>query len=70
MEIYDFTLKDNSGKDISKKGFEILGFPWNQLENQAPGSTSERSGFCILRHKTTFRQFMKIDANGAHESPW
>lgn len=51
------------------KGFEILDFPCNQFANQAPGSNDEIVDFCQSRFGVTFRQFEKIDVNGANEAP-
>lgn len=51
------------------KGFEILDFPCNQFANQAPGSNDEIVDFCQSRFGVTFRQFEKIDVNGANEDP-
>ena len=51
------------------KGFEILDFPCNQFGNQAPGTEDEIVDFCQSRYGVTFRQFAKIEVNGAGESP-
>jgi glutathione peroxidase len=51
------------------KGFEILDFPCNQFGHQAPGTNKEIGSFCTGRFGITFRQFDKIDVNGASESP-
>lgn len=51
------------------KGLEILDFPCNQFANQAPGTEEEISSFCQLRYKVSFKQFAKIEVNGANESP-
>ena len=51
------------------KGFEILDFPCNQFGNQAPGSDEEITDFCNSRYGITFKQFAKIDVNGANEIP-
>lgn len=53
----------------NEKGFEILDFPCNQFGNQAPGTDEEIVSFCTLKYNTTFRQFSKIDVNGANEAP-
>ncbi|MDR0304241.1 MAG: glutathione peroxidase [Chitinispirillales bacterium] len=56
--------------DVYKeKGFEILDFPCNQFENQAPGTDKEINNFCTLNYHTTFSRFAKIDVNGENESP-
>lgn len=51
------------------QGFEILDFPCNQFGNQAPGTEDEIVSFCQLRYHTAFKQFAKIEVNGANESP-
>ena len=51
------------------KGFEILDFPCNQFGNQAPGTEEEIVDFCQSRYGVTFKQFAKIEVNGANESP-
>ncbi|SDB26819.1 glutathione peroxidase [Eubacterium oxidoreducens] len=104
MSIYDYTVKDQKGLDVSleeykgkvllivntatgcgftpqfdglqdlydkyqEQGFEILDFPCNQFANQAPGSDEEIATFCTGRFGITFKQFHKIDVNGANEEP-
>jgi glutathione peroxidase len=104
MKLYDITVKDAKGKDVSlseyegnillivntatrcgftpqysglqnlykqykDKGFEILDFPCNQFAHQAPGTNEEIGSFCTIHYATTFRQFDKIEVNGANESP-
>ena len=51
------------------QGFEILDFPCNQFFGQAPGSDEEIHSFCTLKFNVAFKQFHKIDVNGANESP-
>ncbi|MDR1060232.1 MAG: glutathione peroxidase [Clostridiales bacterium] len=51
------------------RGFEILDFPCNQFGRQAPGTNEEIASFCAVRFGITFRQFDKIEVNGANESP-
>jgi len=50
-------------------GFEILDFPSNQFLEQAPGTNEEIVGFCRLNFGVDFKQFSKIDVNGANEEP-
>lgn len=104
MNIYDFTVKDRQGnnvslseykgkvllvvntatgcgftphydpleamyKDLKDKGFEILDFPCNQFNNQAPGDADEIHDFCTLKFGTEFPQFAKIDVNGENADP-
>ncbi len=51
------------------KGFEILDFPCNQFDAQAPGSNDEIHTFCTGRFGITFPQFGKIDVNGENADP-
>ena len=104
MGIYDYTVKDAKGNDVSLKdyegkvllivntatgcgftpqytglqelykkyqaeGLEILDFPCNQCGNQAPGTEEEIVTFCTGRFGVTFKQFAKIEVNGANEAP-
>ena len=104
MSIYDFTMKDVMGNDVSladykdkvllivntatgcgftpqyeglqdlydkyqPQGLEILDFPCNQFGHQAPGTEDEIVSFCQSRYGVTFKQFAKIEVNGANASP-
>ena len=51
------------------RGFEILDFPCNQFGNQAPGTEGEISSFCQLNYGVSFKQFSKIEVNGANAEP-
>lgn len=51
------------------QGLEILDFPCNQFGHQAPGTDAEIVSFCQLNYHTSFRQFAKIEVNGANEAP-
>jgi len=51
------------------QGFEILDFPCNQFGSQAPGTEEEIHQFCMTKYHIDFKQFAKIDVNGANESP-
>ena len=55
--------------EYKDEGFEILDFPCNQFGHQAPGTEEEIVSFCKMRFGTTFKQFKKIDVNGANEEP-
>ena len=56
-------------KKYKDQGFEILDFPCNQFGHQAPGSDQEIRSFCTAKYDVSFRQFKKIDVNGADEEP-
>lgn len=53
----------------AEQGLEILDFPCNQFGHQAPGSEEEIVDFCQLRYGVTFKQFAKVEVNGANEIP-
>lgn len=52
-----------------EKGFDVLGFPCNQFNNQDPGSEKEIQEFCSLNFGVTFPMFKKIDVNGKDTHP-
>ena len=52
-----------------EQGFEILDFPCNQFGHQAPGTSDEIHSFCTSKYDVSFRQFAKIEVNGAGEDP-
>lgn len=60
QDLYDLHCKD---------GLEILDFPCNQFNEQAPGSDEEIHSFCTGRYGITFPQFSKIDVNGENAIP-
>ena len=68
-----FTPQYDGLQDLYEKyqpqGLEILDFPCNQFGHQAPGSDEEITDFCQSRYGVTFRQFKKIEVNGAGEEP-
>ncbi|MDQ6600989.1 glutathione peroxidase [Bacillus salipaludis] len=51
------------------KGFEILGFPCDQFNNQEFENIEETTQFCQLNYGVTFPIFAKIDVNGENEDP-
>jgi glutathione peroxidase len=51
------------------QGFEILGFPCNQFNNQDPGTDAEISHFCQRNYGVSFQIFSKIDVKGANAHP-
>jgi glutathione peroxidase len=56
-------------RDLSPRGFSVLGFPCNQFGAQEPGPASEIQAFCSTHYDVTFPLFEKIDVNGAHAHP-
>ncbi len=57
-------------RDLSPRGFSVLGFPCNQFGAQEPGQASEIQAFCSTNYDVTFPLFEKIDVNGAKAHPW
>ncbi len=56
-------------RDLSSRGFEVLGFPCNQFGAQEPGDAEEIKNFCSLKYDVTFPMFAKVDVNGADTHP-
>lgn len=52
-----------------EQGFEVLGFPCGQFNNQEFDSIEETTEFCQLNYGVTFPMFGKIDVNGEKEEP-
>lgn len=51
------------------QGFEVLGFPCNQFNNQDPGTDAEISHFCQRNYGVTFQMFSKVDVKGENAHP-
>ena len=56
-------------RDLSPRGFSVLGFPCNQFGAQEPGQADDIQTFCSTNYDVTFPLFEKIDVNGAHAHP-
>jgi glutathione peroxidase len=56
-------------RDLSPRGFAVLGFPCNQFGAQEPGQAAEIQAFCATNYDVTFPLFEKIDVNGAQAHP-
>ncbi|MHB0769336.1 glutathione peroxidase [Bradyrhizobium sp. 5.13L] len=56
-------------RDLSPRGFSVLGFPCNQFGAQEPGQASEIQEFCSTHYDVTFPLFAKIDVNGPKAHP-
>jgi glutathione peroxidase len=56
-------------RELSPRGFAVLGFPCNQFANQEPGDAAEIADFCSLTYDVTFPMFAKIDVNGPKAHP-
>ena len=47
-------------RELSPKGFAVLGFPSNDFGEQEPGSSEEIAEFCKLTYDVTFPMFSKV----------
>src|SRR5437870_10999206 len=47
-------------RELSGKGFAVLGFPSNDFGEQEPGSPQEIAEFCKLTYDVTFPMFAKV----------
>lgn len=57
-------------RELSGKGFAVLGFPSNDFGNQEPGSAQEIADFCRLTYDVTFPMFSKVVTRpGPDQSP-
>lgn len=57
-------------RDLSPKGFAILGFPSNDFGGQEPGTAEEIRTFCTRNYGVTFPMFSKVVTRaGADQSP-
>ena len=56
-------------RDLSPRGFAVLGFPCNQFGAQEPGQANEIQAFCSANYDVTFPLFEKIDVNGPQAHP-
>jgi glutathione peroxidase len=51
-------------RELSDKGFSVLGFPCNQFGSQEPGSEQEIQSFCQTNYSVNFPLFSKVNVNG------
>jgi glutathione peroxidase len=57
-------------RELSGKGFAVLGFPSNDFGGQEPGTAQEIATFCKLTYDVTFPMFEKVvTKKGADQSP-
>jgi glutathione peroxidase len=57
-------------KELSGKGFAVLGFPSNDFGQQEPGTAQEIAQFCKLTYGVTFPMFGKVVTKaGPDQSP-
>ena len=55
--------------NFHERGFEILDFPCNQFNGQAPGTTKEITHLCRTKWLVPYPIFDKIDVNGKNAHP-
>src|SRR5690554_4630103 len=51
------------------KGFEILGFPCDQFNNQEFEDIADTIEFCQTKYGVSFPMFAKVDVNGENADP-
>jgi glutathione peroxidase len=56
-------------RELSVRGFAVLGFPCNQFGGQEPGDARQIAAFCETKYDVTFPMFAKIDVNGSNAHP-
>jgi glutathione peroxidase len=56
-------------RKYKEKGFEILGFPANNFNEQEPGTDAEIKQFCTTNYDVTFDMFSKISVKGDDQHP-
>jgi len=56
-------------KELSGRGFTVVGFPCNQFGGQEPGSAEQIATFCSTTYGVTFPMAGKIDVNGPGRHP-
>src|SRR6516164_5033431 len=56
-------------RELSPRGFAVLGFPCNQFGAQEPGDARQIADFCESRYDVSFPLFAKIEVNGVNAHP-
>lgn len=56
-------------RDLSPRGFSVLGFPCNQFGHQEPGTAEQIEQFCSDKYDVSFPMFAKVDVNGKGAHP-
>ncbi len=57
-------------RELSAKGFSVLGFPSNDFGGQEPGTAQEIAAFCKKNYGVTFPMFSKlVTVRGRDQSP-
>ena len=56
-------------RELSPRGFAVLGFPCNQFGAQEPGDAKAIAEFCESKYDVSFPMFEKIHVNGSNAHP-
>ena len=56
-------------RELSPRGFSVLGFPCNQFGSQEPGDARQIEQFCSSNYAVAFPMFSRIDVNGGNAHP-
>jgi glutathione peroxidase len=56
-------------RELSGRGFGVIGFPCNQFGAQEPGTETEIAEFCLATYGITFPMSAKVDVNGPDRDP-
>jgi glutathione peroxidase len=56
-------------RQLSPRGFAVLGFPCNQFGGQEPGDAAQIEQFCASNYAITFPMFAKVEVNGDKAHP-
>jgi glutathione peroxidase len=65
-----YTSLEQLHRELSGKGFAVLGFPSNDFGEQEPGSAQEIADFCKRTYDVTFPMFSKVvTVAGPQQSP-
>jgi glutathione peroxidase len=56
-------------RELSQRGFAVLGFPCNQFGGQEPGDAEQIEQFCASQYSVSFPMFAKIEVNGSGAHP-
>ena len=59
----------NLYEKFNKQGFEVLGFPSDQFNNQEYDDINETTQFCQVNYGVTFPMSAKTDVNGDQADP-
>jgi glutathione peroxidase len=60
-----YTALEELHRELSGRGFSVVGFPCNQFGAQEPGTEKQIAEFCAVNYGVTFPMSAKLDVNGA-----